>query len=69
MSNLVLMNFGNVLEYFLTHEKNETKQILEGKAEKQDRNYYRYANVNNEILLRSQIDCRSVDKDGNDYVF
>lgn len=32
-------------------------------------NYYRYATVNDDLMLRSQIDCMSYDKEGKPFVF
>lgn len=42
---------------------------MRGEAVKNVNNYYRYARVNNDIMLRSQIDCLSYTPDGKPYVF
>ena len=42
---------------------------MRGEAVKNVNNYYRYARVNNDIMLRSQIDCLSYTPDGKPFVF
>ena len=42
---------------------------MRGEPVKNVNNYYRYARVNDQIMLRSQIDCMSYDANGKPYVF
>lgn len=69
MDNEVLMNLGHIIEYFLTHKKQDTAKLLSGEYAHEAKNYYRYAKVNNDLMLRSQIDCLSYDHHGKPYVF
>jgi hypothetical protein len=56
------MDFGTLAEYLLTHPTEDMKQIVEtGIVPKKGDNYYRYCLVNNDLFLRSQIDCRDMD--------
>lgn len=59
--NQVLMDLGHIMEFFLTHTKDETDLLMRGEYKVQPDNYYRYAKVNDDLLLRSQIDCMSYD--------
>ncbi len=68
--NEVLMQVGTFAEYLLTHPKETIDKIIKTKVvEEPPQSYYRYCSVNNDILLRSQIDCRDVDEQGNPFVF
>ena len=68
--NEVLMEVGTFAEYLLTHPRETINQIMKTKVvEQKPESYYRYCTVNNNILLRSQIDCRDIDENGNPFVF
>lgn len=69
IANEVLMNLGHVIEYFLTHKKEDTAKLLSGEYAYNAKNYYRYAKVNNDLMLRSQIDCLGFDSNKKPYVF
>lgn len=64
------MEVGTFAEYLLTHPRETINQIMKTKVvEQKPESYYRYCTVNNNILLRSQIDCRDIDENGNPFVF
>ena len=61
-TNEKLLQVGSLAEYWLTHSPETLKKILEtGVVDVKLDNYYRYCVVNDNILLRSQIDCRDID--------
>jgi hypothetical protein len=69
-TNEVLLQVGTFAEYLLTHSKETIADILKtGRVTERADNYYRYCSVNGNLLLRSQIDCRDIDAEGNPFVF
>lgn len=60
-SNYVLSKLGTLGEYLLTHEKEEIKRLEEELAVAEAKNYYRYSVTNENLFLRSQIDCHDYD--------
>lgn len=69
-TNEVLMEVGTYAEYLLTHTPETIQKMLKTKVvEEKPESYYRYCTVNNSLLLRSQIDCRDIDENGNPFVF
>jgi hypothetical protein len=69
-TNEVLMQVGTLAEYLLTHTPENIAEILKtGIVGEKQENYYRYCAVNSNLLLRSQIDCRDIDENGNPFVF
>ncbi len=68
--NEALLQVGTLSEYFLTHSAEVMQKIVETKkVQDVPENYYRYCTVNNNLFLRSQIDCRDIDENGNPFVF
>lgn len=69
-TNEVLLQVGTLGEYMLTNSASTIARMLEtGRVEEKPESYYRYCAVNNNLLLRSQIDCRDMDRRGNQFVF
>lgn len=61
-TNEVLLQFGTFAEYLLTHSPETINKMLQSKiVEQKPDNYYRYCTLNNNLMLRSQIDCRDTD--------
>ena len=74
--NAILLDLGKVLERFLTLTPEVFTQVLLGKDKNVDDrhlipdDHHRFMKLNNDICLRSQIDCYSVDKTtGKPFVF
>lgn len=44
--NQILMDLGHIVEYFLTHTREETDKLLRGEKVSDVKNYYRYVKVN-----------------------
>ena len=70
----ILMNVGNIVERQLTIEKREFETLFKADVPTPTHllplvDHHRHVKLNNEILLRSQIDCHSFRKDGTPYVF
>lgn len=54
----------------MTHPSDVIQAMVESKKVTEvPENYYRYCVVNNDLFLRSQIDCRDIDENGNPFVF
>lgn len=74
--NVILLNLGKVLERYLTLTPEEFNSALLKKNANQENKYlipddhHRFMKVNNDICLRSQIDCHSLDpKTNQPFVF
>lgn len=69
----ILSDLGKIMERQLTMTKEEfEKSFVKGKVDPElhvTDDHHRFMKLNNNICLRSQIDCRSVDADGKPKVF
>lgn len=72
-NNLILMELGKSLERFLTMEEHEFKSsLVKGELGENfiGEDHHRFMRLNNNICLRSQIDCQDVDPvTGKPFVF
>lgn len=53
----------------MTHEREDIKKLEEELIVAEQKNYYRYSIANDNLFLRSQIDCHDVDEQGKPFVF
>ncbi|CAI2386460.1 unnamed protein product [Moneuplotes crassus] len=72
-SNMVLLKMGKYMEKMLQYDAEEFRSMTGLKPgttpqEDNEQDYFKYSLYNN-ILLRSQIDCRRVEADGSERVF
>ena len=72
----ILMDLGKIIERFLTMDKTSFEQSLVKAHIKADQpsmiedDHHRFMKLNDQICLRSQIDCASIDeKTGKPFVF